>query len=214
MKKLFFILLALVVAWFIYDWYAAKRDLAPFTLTLPVVGDSTLLEVSSTTESIKHRVVGERIQAVMDADVALIYADAEVQRATNPDTALLPYRYDVVIQEAEVGPYYSVLLERQEYTGGAHTNYRHEDYTFVKNKQISLKEVLEREGVAEHEVYNFLREVLARDGHSEIAGLSEIQHWGVVPDAQGRVLLRVVFPPYQIAPFSEGTIIYLFPLFT
>ena len=216
MKKLpliSIIIILPVVLWYGYGWYSAQQAAQSFTLTTPPIEREALLEVSVAPIELQHRLVGERVQSLLEADVAIIFAEAEALAQESPETALLPYRYDVVIEEYSVGPYYSALLERQEYTGGAHTNYRHEDYVYKNHNALTLSEFLEEEGIAEYDVYNFLRASLARDELQPIdEGLHEIRHWVVVPDEQERPTVRVIFPPYQVGPFSAGTITYTFPL--
>ena len=212
--------LAIVVALLAVVWYGngalkLKRDLAPYTFSPSIaqgVQDESLLEVTIANKGVQRAIVGEHIEDTLQADIEIIYQEAKELKEEIGDSALLPHRYDVVIKEYSTDPYYSALLERQEFTGGAHTNYRYQHYNFKKNKKLSLKGALKELNIKDYELYNFLRDELTKDGHTVINSVSEIRHWLIIPDQTGAPTLQILFAPHEVAPFAAGTITYTYPL--
>lgn len=134
-----------------------------------------------------------------------------------PDTALLPFRIDIQTSRTIVEPYESVLITGYTYTGGAHGNTGYAFFNTKQSKDITLEEYVSDTGYPVQDLLQDVNQRLANDQYEAIQDLylpySEPMSyipWQVYRRENGLPGITLIFPPYSVAAYAAGTIVYSF----
>ena len=127
-----------------------------------------------------------------------------------PDSALLPFEFEVTPEQTVTGEYEGILLTEYTYTGGAHGNTTYRYFNFRDGNSLTLIEYLEERGVQKEYVLTLVNEYLVRDGYETVETLNDIPWQVHQSNAENPIGIRFIFPPYAVAPFSAGTITYTY----
>ena len=137
--------------------------------------------------------------------------DGAIEHArASPESALLPYMLEITMERAVVGEYEGILITDDAYTGGAHGNIIYVYYNLRDDKDISLTEYLSNRGYSEAHLLELVNNHLLRDKHHTIESFKNVPWQVHAPDSEKRIGIRIIFPPYAVAPFAAGTITYTF----
>ena len=138
-----------------------------------------------------------------------IKADSKSVRKEFPNTALLPFHFSVNLDREIIEPYESIIIAKYEYTGGAHGNIEYEYYTLKNDREISLEKYLMDIGRTPTGFLMAVNKRLRKDGYETIEGFAGIP-WYIRRNHDGTMGITVIFPPYTVASYAEGTIDYSF----
>lgn len=127
-----------------------------------------------------------------------------------PDSVLLPFVLVVKPERIVLGEYESILLTDYAFTGGAHGNTTYVYYTLKDGNDISLREYLETRQSTEEQLIELTNAYLERDGHSTVENIDHIPWQIYQPSDEAPIGIRLLFPPYAVASYAEGTIAYVF----
>ncbi len=181
-------------------------------------------------DSIKKDKRASDIISDVEERIEEVKSSAELIFEEFPDTKLIPYSFSGVFSRFNEDGYTSILFEGTEYTGGAHRNHIFFSKTFDrKGREISLRDIVESEfygkGLTE-EYPLFLRRLhgtlIDQEGVEKvnispndydyfsrknvIIGNNGKRTWHVTVDKNGEPAIQIIFPPYDVASFSFGTI--------
>ena len=151
----------------------------------------------------------ETIENLVGSQASTLQQQALDAKERSSDAELLPYRYSAKITSHKASEEFeSIVVHEQVYTGGAHENTLYYTYTFVYETLITLEEYLEIIESDSDEILSRINSNLASDGHETLTSINEARAWNVVENKDGALGIRVIFPPYQVASFAYGTIVY------
>ena len=128
-----------------------------------------------------------------------------------PNSRLLPFELTIGVERTTNDAYESILIEKREYTGGAHGNTTYKWYNFKNSKDISLKKYLAEITVTEEQLLTLMNTALGRDGYNTPRHWMDLP-WQMIRAQKNKTAMGIefVFSPGTIAPYSKGTIIYRF----
>ena len=127
-----------------------------------------------------------------------------------PDTALLPFILDITVDRTVLNEYESILVTESAYTGGAHGNVQYIYYNLHNGNSITLVDYLKDKGTSEAQLLTIINERLRQDVYEAIEDLEDVPWQVHTRENEQSIGIRILFPPYAGAPFSEGTITYTF----
>ncbi len=157
------------------------------------------------------------IEQYIYAQYAEIKKSADDLLAEFPDSALLPFRLNIKIKQYVVDPYESIIIENWHYTGGAHGNVAYKYYNLKEKSDISFEKYLND---IRYDKQNLLQQVnkqLEEDGNDMIEKFeSEYEDqevsfpWHIHQREDESLGITFIFPPYFVASYAAGTIVYSF----
>ena len=127
-----------------------------------------------------------------------------------PDSALLPYQLKVDATRIITGEYESILITDYRFTGGAHGNTTYTHHNLENGKDITLREYLREMNVSEKELLIRVNKTLLNDSHSTIKTLTNTPWQIQTKNKDSPLGIKLIFPPYAVASYAEGTITYSF----
>ena len=127
-----------------------------------------------------------------------------------PNSPLLPFDLDITADRAVLDEYESILITEREYTGGAHGNMHYIYYNLHNGNSITLADYLKNRGTSETQLLMLINERLRRDEYEAIENLENMPWQVHTRENEQSIGVRILFPPYAVAAFSEGTITYTF----
>ena len=142
-----------------------------------------------------------------------IKADAEYLYNLDKSTTLLPFYFNL----DKVDKYESKTIKGfsaffSMYTGGAHDNIvlLSLNYSAERNSLISNKELLSSLGIDADHFIRHLESILTLEGYDKVflaTGLENLDDLTIHANSSNSTdTLELIFPPYAIAPYSEGII--------
>ena len=150
--------------------------------------------------------IEERRREIQDEQQNLIE-----EFAPNIPATVSGYDYTVTFERIQSGPYDSIIAEEVAYTGGAHRNIRYITATAKNGVVLSLEEYLTDIGKTEQELITKLQETIESNSESyfqtnPITSLSDIQNFSTQTKQNGETGIQLIFAPYEIGSFAQGTI--------
>ena len=127
-----------------------------------------------------------------------------------PDTALLPFILDITVDRTVLNEYESILVTESAYTGGAHGNVQYIYYNLRNGNSITLVDYLKDKGTSEAQLLTIINERLRQDVYEAIEDLEDVPWQVHTRENEQSIGIRILFPPYAVAPFSKGAITYTF----
>lgn len=176
-----------------------------------IPSDATLLDVRYEKPEwleghLKQRSVEEYIktrkQDIIDSATDL--------RQEFPDSALLPFTLDITVGRTVLNEYESILVTERAYTGGAHGNVQYVYYNLRNGSSITLVDYLKDRETSEAQLLTLINERLRQDAYEVIKDLEDVPWQVYTRENEQSIGIRILFPPYAVASFSEGTITYTF----
>lgn len=131
-------------------------------------------------------------------------------RQAFPDSALLPFTLDITVDRTALNEYESILVTERAYTGGAHGNVQYIYYNLHNGNSIALVDYLKDRGTSETQLLTLINERLRQDAYETIEDLEDVPWQVYSREHEQSIGIRILFPPYAVASFSEGTITYTF----
>ena len=149
------------------------------------------------------------IKAYINTHYENVKEDAESFLEEFPTTSLLPFDFDIKMKREVYGKYENIQIIRYEYTGGAHGNVYYQNYNLKNKQDISFEKYLES---IHFEKTKFLQEVNQRLKNDKYSTIEDFNHipWYVSQRDDGSMGITIIFPPYTVASYAVGTIIYSF----
>lgn len=127
-----------------------------------------------------------------------------------PDSALLPFTLDITVDRTVLNEYESILVTENAYTGGAHGNVQYVYYNLRNGSSITLGDYLKDRGRSETQLLTLINERLRQDAYESVESLENVPWQVHSRENEQSIGIRILFPPYAVASFSEGTITYTF----
>ena len=127
-----------------------------------------------------------------------------------PNSPLLPFDLDIIVDRAVLDAHESILITEREYTGGAHGNMQYIYYNLHNGNSITLTDYLKNRGTSETQLLMLINERLRRDEYEAIENLENVPWQAHTRKNEQSIGVRILFPPYAVGPFSAGTITYTF----
>ncbi len=127
-----------------------------------------------------------------------------------PKSVALPFTLDITLERVIVGEYESILITDYEFAGGAHGMTKYVSYTLHNNKDISLTEYLKTKGISIGELLTQVNNRIKEDNYWLKDSLDNVIWQVHPPDKDNPIGIRLIFGPYEVASYSEGTIKYTF----
>lgn len=182
----------------------------------PEADETRLIDFSYATP---EWLVGHNLQGVVERKIEDGYASVKAMAAEmfreSPDALILPFDLSFRLERVVVGEYETIVLYEYSFTGGAHGNYSVWTETLRGGVAVSIRDYLSERGSSPDRFLTILNAALERDGYFTIASIDELNgfwtSWQVhEPNDATPIGIRLVFLPYAVASFSEGTITYEF----
>ena len=180
-------------------------------VALDTLSDATLINVRyENPEWLEGHAKQRSVEEYIKKRKKEITENATDLRQEFPDSALLPFTLDITLDRTVVNAYESILITESAYTGGAHSNMQYVYYNLHNGNSITLANYLKDRGISETQLLTLINERLRQDAYEAIEDLEDVP-WQVHPQENEQSIgVRILFPPYAVTSFSEGTIAYTF----
>ena len=125
-----------------------------------------------------------------------------------PDS-LQSYKLDIKIDRTVVDAYESILIKDYYFMGGARGYIEFHYYNLLNGKDISLVEYLSDKQASVEDLLKRVNARLQNDKHTPIGNFRDVPWQVHHPENKEQIGIRIIFPPYYVAAYKFGTIVYV-----